>query len=89
MFNELLDDEYVRSEVEPMKEYTESKPESKKKEPGAKAARRISSDMESVKVMALEAEVNRLKQELNDSKETVEILKEVMNDYTQKPKRKE
>jgi hypothetical protein len=36
--------------------------------------------------MALEDEVNRLKQELNDSRETVDILKEVMNDYSQKPK---
>jgi NADH-quinone oxidoreductase subunit G/NADP-reducing hydrogenase subunit HndD len=88
-FNEHVDDEYVRSEVEPVSEHAGSRPESKKKEPAAKAARRVSGDMESVKVMALEAEVNRLRQELNDSRETVEILKEVMNDYTQKPKRKE
>ena len=37
--------------------------------------------------MALEAEVNRLKQELADSQETVEILKDVMSDYAKKPKR--
>jgi len=71
-----------------MSEHTKSKAERKKKEPGAKAASRVREDMESVRVMALEAEINRLKQELNDSKETVEILKEVMSDYTQKPKRK-
>jgi NADP-reducing hydrogenase subunit HndD len=87
-FNELLDYDYVKSEVEPMSEHTKSKAERKKKEPGAKAASRVREDMESVRVMALEAEINRLKQELNDSKETVEILKEVMSDYTQKPKRK-
>lgn len=87
-FNELLDYDYVKSEVEPMSEHTKSKAENKKKEPGVKAAVRVREDMESVRVMALEAEINRLKQELNDSKETVEILKEVMNDYTQKPKRK-
>ena len=44
--------------------------------------------MDSVKVMALEAEISRLKQELTDSQETVEILKDVMNDYAKKTKRK-
>lgn len=88
-FNEYLSEEFVKNEVEPMSEHTESKVERKKREPGVKAARRVHDDLESVKVIALEAEVNRLRQELNDSKETVEILKEVMNDYAQKPKRKE
>lgn len=88
-FNEYLDEEYVRSEVEPMAEHKYSRAGSKKSDSGVKAARRVNDDMESVRVMALEAEVSRLKQELNDSKETVEILKEVMNDYTQKPRRKE
>jgi hypothetical protein len=45
--------------------------------------------MDSVRVMALEAEINRLKQELSDSQETVEILKEVMSDYAKKPKKKD
>lgn len=88
-FNEHLDSEYVKNEVEPMSEHSESKPGSKKKEPGVKTSKRVAGEMESVKVMALEAEINRLRQELNDSKETVEILKEVMNDYTQKPRRRE
>jgi NADH-quinone oxidoreductase subunit G/NADP-reducing hydrogenase subunit HndD len=87
-FNEHLDEEYVRSEVEPAAEHT-TRADRKKGDMGAKAVRRVSDDMESVRVMALEAEVDRLKQELNDSKETVEILKEVMNDYTQKPRHKE
>jgi NADH-quinone oxidoreductase subunit G/NADP-reducing hydrogenase subunit HndD len=88
-FNEFLDYDYMKNEVEPMSDHSGYNTESRKKEPGVKAARRVHDDMESVRVMALEAEVNRLKQELNDSRETVEILKEVMNDYTQKPKRKE
>ena len=47
----------------------------------------MQSDLESLRVMALEAEINRLKQELADSQETVEILKEVMSDYAKKPRR--
>jgi len=59
----------------------------KKKDASERAASRVQSELESLRVMALEVEVNRLKQELVDSQETVEILKDVMSDYAKKPKR--
>jgi NADH-quinone oxidoreductase subunit G/NADP-reducing hydrogenase subunit HndD len=86
-FNEYLDEEYVKNEVEPVTENKNNRAGKGKSEKSAKASR-TKEDMESVKVIALEAELGRLKQELSDSKETVEILKEVMNDYTQKPRQK-
>ncbi|MGI5850295.1 MAG: NADH-dependent [FeFe] hydrogenase, group A6 [Christensenellales bacterium] len=88
-FNEYLDEEYLKNEVELMTEHTRNKGETKKKQaPSVRAARRVHEDLESVRVLALEAELSRLKQELSDSMETVDILKEVMSDYAQKPKRK-
>ena len=88
-YNEYLDEKYVMDEVRPMSEHnihTGQKP-SRKKDASERAASRVQSDMESLRVMALEAEVNRLKQELADSQETVEILKEVMSDYAKRPRR--
>lgn len=41
---------------------------------------------ESVRVLALEADNTRLKKELTDALETVDILKEVVSDYTNKKK---
>jgi hypothetical protein len=87
-FNEYLEDEYVNEEVIPMAEKNKTYPkQTQKKTAQERASRRVHEDLESVKVMALEAEVTRLKQELNDSQETVEILKDVMSDYAKKPKR--
>lgn len=48
------------------------------------AARRTHEDLESVKVLALEAENARLKQELADAMETEEILKRVIQDFVKK-----
>ena len=87
-FNEYLDDDYVYEEVIPMTQRNSvysNQPQ--KKTAQERASRRVHEDLESVKVMALEAEVTRLKQELSDSQETVEILKDVMSDYAKKPKR--
>jgi NADH-quinone oxidoreductase subunit G/NADP-reducing hydrogenase subunit HndD len=89
-YNEYLDQKYVMDEVRPMAEHnihTGQREPSKKKDASERAASRVQSDLESLRVMALEAEVNRLKQELSDSQETVEILKDVMSDYAKKPKR--
>ncbi len=87
-FNEYLDDEYVYEEVIPMTEKNSfSTKQTQKKTAQERASRRVHEDLESVKVMALEAEVTRLKQELSDSQETVGILKDVMSDYAKKPKR--
>ena len=88
-YNEYLDEKYVMDEVKPMAEHsihTGQKP-SRKKDASERAASRVQSDLESLRVMALEAEINRLKQELADSQETVEILKEVMSDYAKRPRR--
>ncbi len=87
-FNEYLDDDYVYEEVIPMTQKNSvysNQPQ--KKTAQERASRRVHEDLESVKVMALEAEITRLKQELTDSQETVEILKDVMSDYAKKPKR--
>lgn len=87
-FNEYLDDDYVYEEVIPMTQRNSvysNQPQ--KKTAQERASRRVHEDLVSVKVMALEAEVTRLKQELSDSQETVEILKDVMSDYAKKPKR--
>ena len=46
-------------------------------------------DLESIKVRELEAEIEKLRRDLSDSKETVEILKQVISDNTQRPKQKE
>ncbi len=86
-FNEYLDDDYVYNEVIPMTQKNSvysNQPQ--KKTAQERASRRVHEDLESVKVMALEAEITRLKQELTDSQETVEILKDVMSDYAKKPK---
>ena len=87
-FNEYVDEQYVAGEVGPMTGSDKQSKELQKKNTGDRAAQRVSKELESVRVMALEAEVSRLKQELNDSQETVEILKDVMSDYAKKPKNK-
>lgn len=57
-------------------------------EPGAAPARELSGksrdDIESVRLIALEAEKKNLKKELEDTLETVDILKKVIADYTEK-----
>ncbi len=90
-FNEHLDEQYLEEEVIPMSERAaDGKGVRQKKNNGKTGTvKRVPDDMETVRVMALEAEISRLKQELSDSQETVEILKEVMSDYAKKPKQKE
>ena len=89
-YNEYLDEQYLMDEVRSMAEHSMPSRHiepAKKKDASERAADRVLNDLESLRVMALEAEVNRLKQELSDSQETVEILKDVMSDYAKKPKR--
>lgn len=87
-FNEYVDEQYVAEEVNSMTDSSKQSKGLQKKNTGERAERRVSQELESVRVMALEAELSRLKQELNDSQETVDILKDVMSDYAKKPKRK-
>ncbi|MFA5676052.1 MAG: NADH-dependent [FeFe] hydrogenase, group A6 [Christensenellales bacterium] len=87
-FNQYLDEQYVLDEVSSMTESDKRAKEPQKKNPAERAEQRVGGELESVKVMALEAEINRLKKELTDSQETVDILKDVMSDYAKKPGRK-
>jgi len=82
--NEFVEIKYLLDEVMPMSEQGK-KVEIKKKESSQKPAKRIHEDLESVRVLSLQAEVNRLKKELSDSMETIDILKEVMSDLSKKP----
>ena len=89
IFNEYVEDEYLVGEVRP--EIKESKTGTSKKDKLLKsgptiAQQRMSDELESIRVMALEAEISKLKKDLADSSETVDILKEVMSDYAKKPK---
>ena len=86
-FNHYVDKDYLKREVEPSAEHGITvKPSRKKIDPCERASKRIHENLESVKVFELEAEVNRLKRELSDSQETVDILKEVMSDYGKESK---
>ena len=82
--NEYIDEKYLMDEVNPMTKAGVRVSDTIKKSEPPKAPRRVHEEMESVRVMALEAEVERLKKELSDSMETVDILKEVMSDYAKK-----
>lgn len=90
IFNEYIDEDYLNKEVKP--KMKESKGGASKKDKLMQtgptiAQQRMSDELESVRVLALEAEISKLKKELEDSTETVDILKEVMSDYAKKPKR--
>ncbi len=90
IFNEYVDEEYLVREVKP--EMKESKAGTSKKDKMMQsgptiAQQRMSEELESIRVMALEAEISKLKKDLEDSTETVDILKEVMSDYAKKPKK--
>lgn len=85
-FNEYVDKEYLMKEVKPASRHSTNKRDAEAAKPTVSPAeQRMHDDLESVRVLSLEAEVSRLKKELADSTETVEILKEVMSDYAKKP----
>lgn len=79
--NEYVDNQCLIDEVSPMTKQNVQEGKSPGKKETPKAPKRVHEDLESVRVLALEAEIKRLKQELCDSMETVDILKEVMKDY--------
>ena len=79
--NEFINKEQQMDEVIPMAKRSvsgEGKPQPQQ------TAHRVHEDLESVKVLALEAENTRLKQELSDALETEDILKQVIQDYVKK-----
>ena len=83
-FNEMTEERFSVSHVrktpvaKPAREPTVVKPQP---EP-----RREREELESVRLLALEADNARLKSELSDLLETVDILKQVVSDYTNKQK---
>lgn len=52
------------------------------------AGSNINEEYESVKLKEMEAEISRLKEELEDTKETVDILKQVIRDNSEREKQK-
>ncbi len=88
IFNEYLDEDYLNNEVHPKTISSVSimhAIEPTASQSGSIAQQRMSSELESVRILALEAEISKLKKDLLDSTETVDILKEVMSDYAKKP----
>jgi len=90
IFNEFLDEEYLNREVKPetiSSVHIMHTKEAALPQSGTIAQQRMDDELESVRVLTLEAEVSKLKKDLADSTETVDILKEVMSDYAKKPKK--
>jgi iron-only hydrogenase group A len=82
-FNELTNERFVVSGVNQVarKSAQEKVAAAASAQPSGKKVRQ---DVESVSLLALEAENQRLKHDLNDALETVDILKQVVADYTGK-----
>lgn len=79
-FNELTDERFTIETLE-----QDEKRKSASEPAGREAASgRVREELESVRVLALEADNNRLKKELANVLETVDILKKVVSDYTDK-----
>jgi len=83
-FNELTDEEYVVSFGTQASEQA-SQPAAAD-QPGQNIPQRTHEDLESVRVLALEAENLKLKSDLNDALETVDIFKSIVSDYTKRDK---
>lgn len=79
-FNELTRERFSKSFVhKPPQGKPAREPTAAKAQPDIKRERE---DLESVRLLALEADNTRLKNELSDLLETVDILKQVVSDYT-------
>jgi hypothetical protein len=79
--NELTDERFVIKSVDKRKQPATVQEKEQKVQ-----NRRIREELESVRVLALEAENKRLKNELNDALDTVEVFKKVITDYANKHK---
>ncbi len=85
-FNELTGESFVISGVKTMAKRKLPAQTAQAVSPAAQPSKHAREELESVRVLALEAENQRLKGELNDAMETVDILKQVVSDYTGKRK---
>ncbi|NLF27999.1 MAG: hypothetical protein GX592_08890, partial [Clostridiales bacterium] len=73
--------QYARSDYSTAVEPAEQRKVMPKKKPIVEAPRRGREGHESPRILELEAENRRLKSELRDKEESVEILKSVLSDY--------
>ncbi|HZJ77959.1 MAG TPA: NADH-dependent [FeFe] hydrogenase, group A6 [Clostridia bacterium] len=88
IFNELTDERFSRSGGNPMtNKIKPSKTKQGGKDNSVQQKERVSGNLESVQVMALKSENDRLRAELADTKESVEIFKKVISDYAEKRKK--
>lgn len=87
-YNELTDERFVVNGVKQMKknESSVSPTQRSGSTTGQAPTRKSREEIESERILALEAENRRLKGELDDTLETVEIFKQVISDYTNKRK---
>lgn len=86
-FNELTNERFVINLPKSVRCAIPSvKPVQKVGPEGQAPARKAREELESEKILALEAENRKLKGELDDTLETVEIFKQVIADYTSKRK---
>jgi NADP-reducing hydrogenase subunit HndD len=84
-FNELTEERFVIESVKPVEKYNLSvSSEQEKGKPGHSLNQRMSEALESARVLALETENARLKNELNEARDTVDLFKQVVVDYTNK-----
>jgi NADP-reducing hydrogenase subunit HndD len=81
--NEFTDERFVVNGVKPVaKRKIPVKPAQESDAQVHSSNHRVRDDLESVRVLALEAENAKLKGELNDAIESVEIFRQVVSDYT-------
>lgn len=87
-FNELTDERFAKAPPKPpAKQKLAAQSAAVKPEKASLPdGRRAREELESVRVLMLEADNSRLKNELSDALETVDILKQVVLDYTSKNK---
>ena len=86
-YNELTSERFVVDVPKTVKStVTKINPVQKVGPEGQAPARKAREELESEKILALEAENRKLKGELDDTLETVEIFKQVIADYTSKRK---
>ena len=84
MFNELNNEKFVAKETDIQKSLKTT--DTNANHLDNTRARDRNDDTESIRVLALEAENTRLKDELGDALETVELFKKVLSDYAEKHK---
>lgn len=86
IFNELNNEVFVAKDVDIQKSLNKIDVMQDSSESTGAKDRKERDDIESIRVLALEAENTRLKDELGDALETVELFKKVLSDYADKHK---